>query len=96
MPKEITGNQIFFIESFIDFYHFCIASFLDGSRIPWSNRAEVAVRLDKRAWIRMPKALIGENYVDHITVRQAMKKKVWTRNYQFIISDSFALEIIMR
>ena len=69
MPKGIIGNQVFFIESFIDFYRFYIVAFPWGPRFLWPSRAETAVRLFKRFWDPIAKVLIGEGYVDRITIR---------------------------
>ena len=57
--------------------------------------AETAVRLFKRAWVHMAKALTEEGYVDRVTVRQAVKKVVWARNCQLTVSGYSPLEIAM-
>ena len=44
---------------------------------PWPNRAETAVRLFKRAWVHMAKALANEGCMHRVIVRQAVKKVVW-------------------
>ena len=42
-----------------------------GPRTPWPHRAETAVRLFKRTWSIMAKALADEGYAEKVTVRQA-------------------------
>ena len=94
MPKGIVGDQAFFADPFMDFYRFHgISPYPCGPRTPWPNRAETAVRLFKRAWVHMAKALTEEGYVDRVTVRQAVKKVVWARNCQLTVSGYSPLEI---
>ena len=94
MPTGIVGGQAFFTDPFMDFYRFHgVAPYPCGPRAPWPNRAETAVRLFKRAWVHMAKALTEEGYVDRVTVRQAVKKVVWARNCQLTISGYSPLEI---
>ena len=94
MPKGIVGDQAFFTDPFLDFYRFHgISPYPCGPRTPWPNRAETAVRLFKRAWVHMSKALTDEGYVDRVTVRQAVKKVVWARNCQLTVSGYSPLEI---
>ena len=93
-PKGIVGDQAFFTDPFMDFYRFHgISPYPCGPRTPWPNRAETAVRLFKRAWVHMAKALTEEGYVDRVTVRQAVKKVVWARNCQLTVSGYSPLEI---
>ena len=92
--KEIVGDQAFFTDPFMDFYRFHgISPYPCGPRTPWPNRAETAVRLFKRAWVHMAKALTDEGYVDRVTVRQAVKKVAWARNCQLTVSGYSPLEI---
>ena len=94
MPKGIVGDQAFFTDPFMNFYRFHgISPYPCGPRTPWPNRAETAVRLFKRAWVHMAKALTEEGYVDRVTVRQAVKKVVWARNCQLTVSGYSPLEI---
>ena len=94
MPKGVVGDQAFFTDPFMDFYRFHgISPYPCGPRTPWPNRAETAVRLFKRAWVHMAKALTEEGYVDRVTVRQAVKKVVWARNCQLTVSGYSPLEI---
>ena len=87
-PKGIVGDQA---DPFMDFYRFHgISPYPCGPRTPW---AETAVRLFKRAWVHMAKALTEEGYVDRVTVRQAVKKVVWARNCQLTVSGYSPLEI---
>ena len=68
-PKGIVGDQAFFTDPFMDFYRFHgISPYPCGPRTPWPNRAETAVRLFKRAWVHMAKALTEEGYVCQLTV----------------------------
>ena len=93
-PKGIVGDQAFFTDPFMDLYRFHgISPYPCGPRTPWPNRAEIAVRLFKRAWVHMAKALTEEGYVDRVTVRQAVKKVVWARNCQLTVSGHSPLEI---
>ena len=93
-PKGIVGDQAFFTDPFMDFHRFHgISPYPCGPRTPWPNRAETAVRLFKRAWVHMAKALTEEGYVDRVTVRQAVKKVVWARNCQLTVSGYSPLEI---
>ena len=64
-----------------------------GPRTPWPNRAETAVRLFKRTWSIMAKALADEGYAERVTVRQAVKKVAWARNCQLTVSGYSPLEI---
>ena len=64
-----------------------------GPRTPWPNRAETAVRLFKRTWSIMAKALADEVYAERVTVRQAVKKVAWARNCQLTVSGYSPLEI---
>ena len=64
-----------------------------GPRTPWPNRAETAVRLFKRTWSIMAKALADEGFAEKVTVRQAVKKAAWARNCQLTVSGYSPLEI---
>ena len=70
MSKGIIGDQVFFSDPFIDFYRFYdISPYPRGPRTPWPSRAETVVRLFKRAWVHMAKALTDEGYADRVIVR---------------------------
>ena len=60
-----------------------------GPRTPWPNR----IRLFKRTWSIMAKALADEGYAEKVTVRQAVKKVAWARNCQLTVSGYSPLEI---
>ena len=64
-----------------------------GPRTPWPHRAETAVRLFKRTWSIMAKALADDGYAEKVTVRQAVKKVAWARNCQLTVSGYSPLEI---
>ena len=64
-----------------------------GPRTPWPDRAETAVRLFKRTWSIMAKALAD---AEKVTVRQAVKKVAWARKYQLTVSGYSPLEIATR
>ena len=64
-----------------------------GPRTPWPNRAETAVRLFKRTWSILAKALADEGFAEKVTVRQAVKKVAWARNCQLTVSGYSPLEI---
>ena len=49
-----------------------------------------AVRLFKRTWSIMAKALADEGYAERVTVRQAVKKVAWARNCQLTVSGLFS------
>ena len=94
VPKGIVGDQAFFTDPYMDYYRFHgITPYPCGPRTPWPNRAETAVRLFKRSWAIMAKALVDEGYGERVTVRQAVKKVVWARNCQLTISGYSPLEI---
>ena len=81
VPKGIVGDQAFFTPQFMSYYKFHgITPYPCGPRTPWPNRAETAVRLFKRTWSIMAKALADEGYAERVTVRQAVKKVAWARN----------------
>ena len=91
MPKGIVGDQAFFTGSF----HGFSTVFMVFHLIPVDQgllgpiEQKTAVRLFKRAWVHMAKALTDEGYVDRVTVRQAVKKVVWARNCQLTVSGYF-------
>ena len=94
IPKGIVGDQAFFTEPFMQYYKFHgITPYPCGPRTPWPNRAETAVRLFKRTWSIMAKALADEGYAEKVTVRQAVKKVAWARNCQLTVSGYSPLEI---
>ena len=84
IPKGVVGDTAFFTDVFMDYYKFHgITPYPCGSRTPWPNRAETAVRLFKRSWALMAKSLVEEDIMEKVTVRQAVKKVVWARNCRF-------------
>ena len=94
VPKGIVGDQAFFTPQFMSYYKFHgITPYPCGPRTPWPNRAETAVRLFKRTWSIMAKALADEGYAEGVTVRQAVKKVAWARNCQLTVSGYSPLEI---
>ena len=94
VPKGVVGDQAFFADEFLAFYRFHgITPYPCGPRTPWPNRAETAVRLFKKTWAKMTKALREEGFLESITVRDAVKKVVWARNCQLTISGYSPLEI---
>ena len=61
VPKENVGDQAFFTSQFVSYYKFHgITPYPCGPRTPWPNRADTAVRLFKRTWSIMAKALADE------------------------------------
>ena len=61
IPKGTVGDQAFFTDPFMAYYKFHgITPYPCGPRTPWPNRAETAVRLFKRTWSIMAKALADE------------------------------------
>jgi len=93
MPKATVGDEAFFHEDFLTYYRThgnkeCPC----GSRTPWPNRAESAVRLFKRQWQIMSKNLEDARFRG-VTVREAVKRTVWPRNTQLTISGYSPLEI---
>ena len=90
VPKGIVGDQAFFTPQFMSYYKFHgITPYPCGPRTP----AETAVRLSKRTWSIMAKALADEGYAERVTVRQAVKKVAWARNCQLTVSGYSPLEI---
>ena len=93
MPKAIVGDEAFFQEDFLTYYlAHGIKECPCGSRTPWPNRAESAVRLFKRQWQIMSKNLEDDRFKG-ITVREAVKRTVWARNTQLTVSGYSPLEI---
>ena len=67
VPKGIVGDQAFFTDQFMAYYKFHgITPYACGPRTPWPNRAETAVRLFKRTWSIMAKALADEGYAEKV------------------------------
>eukprot|EP00439_Symbiodinium_sp_Y106_P033552 s5219_g4.t1 len=94
LRKGIVGDQACFTPQFMSYYKFHgITPYPCGPRTPWPNRAETAVRLFKRTWSIMAKALADEGYAEKVTVRQAVKKVAWARNCQLTVSGYSPLEI---
>ena len=93
MPKAIVGDEAFFQEDFLTYYRtHGIKECPCGSRTPWPNRAESAVRLFKRQWQIMFKNLEDDRFKG-ITIREAVKRTVWARNTQLTVSGYSPLEI---
>ena len=93
MPKAIVGDEAFFQEDFLTYYRtHGIKECPCGSRTPWPNRAESAVRLFKRQWQIMSKNLEDDRFKG-ITIREAVKRTVWARNTQLTVSGYSPLEI---
>ena len=63
-----------------------------GSRTPWPNRAETAVRLFKRQWQIMPKNLEDDSFKG-VTIREAVYHTVWARSTPLTASGCSPLEI---
>ena len=94
IPKAIVGDEAFFSDEFNEYYKFHgIKGLPCGPGTPWPNRAETAVRLFKRQWSLMPKSLEGDERLNGVTVRQAVKMPVWARNTQLTISGYSPLEL---
>ena len=92
MPKAIVGDEAFFREDFLTYYRTLgIKECPCGSRTPWPNRAESAVRLFKRQWQIMSKYLEDDRYRG-VTIREAAKRTVWARNTQLTVSGYSPLE----
>ena len=92
MPKAIVGDEAFFQEDFLTYYRtHGIKECPCGSRTPWPNRAETAVRLFKRQWRLMTKSLEDDRFKG-VTIREAIKRTVWARNTQLTISGYSPLE----
>ena len=92
MPKAIVGDEVFFT-NFLTYYRtHGIKECSCGSRTPWPNRAESAVRLFKRQWQIMSKNLEDDRFRG-VTVREAVKRTVWARNTQLTASGYSLLEI---
>ena len=93
MPKAIVGDDAFFQEDFLTYYRtHGIKECPCGSRTPWPNRAESAVRLFKRQWQIMSQNLEDDRFKG-ITIREAVKRTVWARNTQLTVSGYSPLEI---
>ena len=62
LPKAIVGDEAFFKDDFLTYYRtHGIRDCLCGSRTPWPNRAETAVRLFKRQW-QLMRLGVGPEY----------------------------------
>ena len=93
MPKAIVGDEAFFQENCLTYYRAQgIKECPCGSRTPWPNRAESAVRLFKRQWQIMSKNLEDDRFRG-VTVREAVKRTFWARNTQLTVSGYSPLEI---
>ena len=76
MPKAVVGDEAFFQEDFLTYYRtHGIKECPCGSRTPWPNRAESAVRLAKRQWQIMSKKMEDDRFRG-VTVREAVKRTV--------------------
>ena len=93
MPKAVVGDEAFFQEDFLTYYRtHGIKECPCGSRTPWPNRAESAVRLFKRQWQIMSKNLEDDRFKG-VTIREAVKRTVWATNTQLTVSGYSPLEI---
>ena len=93
-PKAIVGDEAFFQEDFLTHYRtHGIKECPCGSRTPWPNRAESAVRLFKRQWQIMSKNLEDDRFKG-ITIREAVKRTVWARNTQLTVSGYSPVEFV--
>ena len=94
IPKAIVGDEAFFSDEFLEYYKFHgIKDLPCGPRTPWPNRAETAVRLFKKQWTIMAMSLEGDERLNGVTIRQAVKMTAWARNTQLTISGYSPLEI---
>ena len=92
MPKAVVGDEAFFQEDFLTYYRtHGIKECPCGSRTPWPNRAESAVRLFKRQWQIMSKNLEDDRFRG-VTIREAVKRTVWARSTQLTASGYSPLE----
>ena len=74
MPKAIVGDEAFFQEDFLTYYRtHSIKECPCGSRTPWPNRAETAVRLFKRQWQLMTRSL-EDDLFKGVPIREAIKR----------------------
>ena len=90
VPKGVVGDQAFFPDQFMAYCKLHgITLYPCGPRTPWPNRAETAVRLFKRTWSIMAKALADESYAEKVTVRQAVKKLSVDSFRLFSFGDSY-------
>ena len=62
-------------------------------RTPWPNRAETAVRLFKRTFTILSKAVGEDPSLRQVTCRQLIRKSVWARNNQLTVSGKPPLEL---
>jgi len=93
MPIAVVGGEAFSQEDFRTYYRtHGIKECPCGSRTPWPNRAESAVRLFKRQWQIMSKKLEDDRFRG-VTVREAVKRTVWARSTQLTVSGYSPLEI---
>ena len=93
VPKAIVGDEAFFQEDFLTYYRtHGIRECPCGSRTPWPNRAETAVRLFKRQWQLMSKSLEDVRFKG-VILREAIKRTVWARNTQLTVNGYSPLEI---
>eukprot|EP00435_Cladocopium_sp_Y103_P025353 s87_g6.t1 len=90
----LDGDEAFFQEDFLTYYRtHGIKECPCGSRTPWPNRAESAVRLFKRQWQILVKSL-EDDQCKAVTIREAVKHTVWARSTQLTISGYSPLEIV--
>ena len=93
LPKSTVGDEAFFQEDFLTYSRtYGIKECPCGSRTPWPNRTESAVRLFKRQWQIMSRNLEDDRFRG-ITIREAVKRTVWARNAQLTVSGYSPLEI---
>ena len=86
MPEAIVGDEAFFQVDFLTYYRTSgVKECPCGSRTPWPNRAETAVRRFKRQRQILSKSLEDDRFKG-VPVREAVKCTVWARNTQLTVS----------
>ena len=81
MPQAVVGDEAFFQEDFLTYYRtHGIEECPCGSRTPWPNRPESAVRLFKRQRQIMSKNLEDDRFKG-VTIREAVKRTVLGQKY---------------
>eukprot|EP00439_Symbiodinium_sp_Y106_P029911 s6839_g3.t1 len=92
VPKGIVGDQAFFTPQFMSYYKFHgITPYPCGPRTPWPNRAETAVRLFKRTWSIMAKALANRA---ETAVR--LFKRTWSIMAKALADEGYAERVTVR
>jgi hypothetical protein len=94
IPKTVVADMAFMGPVYQTFYRFhSIKTMPTGPRTPWPNRAETAVRLFKRTFTILSKAVGEDPSLRQVTCRQLIRKSVWARNNQLTISGKTPLEL---